>query len=178
MTKTVDLVQLSTETLKALADGDLAAARLTSGLNLGDYFVDPGWRGTWRRRAAQVLGDPGSARWITRAILDFESGEVVGRAGFHGPPDEAGMVEVGYAVDPHFRRLGYARAALVAMRDWAGRDATVARVRASIRPDNLPSLALAQSLGFAAVGEQWDDEDGLEIIFEIAAGTETGEPSP
>ena len=38
---------------------------------------------------------------------------VVGRAGFHGPPDAGGMVEVGYAVDPDFRRRGNAIAALL-----------------------------------------------------------------
>ena len=31
-------------------------------------------------------------------------------------------------------------------------------------------LALVRSFGFRQVGEQWDDEDGLEIIYEVAAG--------
>jgi ribosomal-protein-alanine N-acetyltransferase len=37
-------------------------------------------------------------------MVDAERGVAVGRAGFHGPPDADGMVEVGYAVDPAFRR--------------------------------------------------------------------------
>ena len=43
------------------------------------------------------------------------------------------------------------------------------RVRVTISPDNAPSIALAQQYGFTKVGEQWDDEDGLEIIYERAA---------
>lgn len=136
---------------------------------LGDYFVGPECRSVWRRRAAQVLADPPCAGWITRVLLDAGSGIAVGRAGFHGPPDAAGMVEVGYAVDPAFRRRGYAREALIALLKWAKDDASVVTVRATIRPDNIASRALIAQFGFVEVGEQWDDEDGLETIFEVAA---------
>jgi len=42
-------------------------------------------------------------------------------------------------------------------------------VRASIRPDNVASRALVAQYGFVEVGEQWDDEDGLETVFEVSA---------
>ena len=37
----------------------------------------------------------------------------------------------------------------------------------SIHPDNLASYQLASQYGFVKVGEQWDEEDGLEIIYEV-----------
>ena len=43
-------------------------------------------------------------------------------------------------------------------------------VRASISPTNEASLATLRPFGFEAVGEQWDDEDGLELLFERPAG--------
>jgi RimJ/RimL family protein N-acetyltransferase len=46
----------------------------------------------------------------------------------------------------------------------------VRTVRVTIRPDNLPSNRLASQYGFRQVGQQWDDEDGLEIVYEVAAG--------
>jgi RimJ/RimL family protein N-acetyltransferase len=155
--------------LKALAEGDLAAANRGAPVVFSPYFAGPDWRSVWRRRAAQVVDDPTSARWITRAVIDAGLGLVVGRAGFHGPPDAAGMVEVGYAVDPAFRRQGYARAALVALLQWAKADPSVRTVRATITPDNTASRALTAQYGFVEVGEQWDDEDGLETIFEVDA---------
>jgi RimJ/RimL family protein N-acetyltransferase len=94
----------------------------------------------------------------------------VGRAGYHGPPDSSGTVEIGYAVDPAHRRCGYARAALEALLRRAAHEPQVDTVRVSIRPDNLPSYRLASQYGFCKVGEQWDDEDGLEVIYEVAAG--------
>lgn len=42
-------------------------------------------------------------------------------------------------------------------------------VRVTISPGNTASYALAAQYGFAEVGEQWDEEDGLEIIYEVAA---------
>jgi RimJ/RimL family protein N-acetyltransferase len=50
---------------------------------------------------------------------------------------------------------------------WAGSEDGVTRVRASIGPDNEASLATIRGFGFERVGEQWDDEDGLEIIYEV-----------
>lgn len=42
--------------------------------------------------------------------------------------------------------------------------------RLTIAPDNEPSLALARQFPFVEVGEQWDDEDGLETIYEMPVG--------
>ena len=53
------------------------------------------------------------------------------------------------------------------MWEWAAQHG--ARVlRASIAPDNEPSLALVRRAGFVEVGEQMDEIDGLELIFEKA----------
>jgi RimJ/RimL family protein N-acetyltransferase len=175
--KRVRIVQLPPEAIAALADGDLDAANRTSPLPLTPIFVDPDWRRTWRHRAVQVVDDPSSLAWITGVIWDTEAEIVVGRAGFHGPPDDAGMVEVGYSVDPVHRRQGYARAALHAMIDRAAADPAVRVVRASVGPWNEPSLGLIGSFGFAKVGEQWDDDDGLEFIFEVPARKQEGRSS-
>jgi RimJ/RimL family protein N-acetyltransferase len=168
--KRVRIVQLDAATLAALADGDLAAANRTSPVELTPYFVDDDWRRVWRIRIYQVVADPGSAAWITGVIWDEDALVSVGRAGYHGPPDDAGMVEVGYAVDPELRRQGYARAALEALLDRAAREPDVRVVRATISPGNVASRSLVEKYGFARNGEQWDEEDGLEIIYEVDAG--------
>jgi hypothetical protein len=31
------------------------------------------------------------------------------------------------------------------------------------------SLGIVQRLGFVQTGQQWDDEDGLELVFELEA---------
>ena len=42
-------------------------------------------------------------------------------------------------------------------------------VRVTISPDNVASYRLASQYGFIEIGEQRDDEDGLEIIYEVDA---------
>jgi RimJ/RimL family protein N-acetyltransferase len=154
---------------RALADGDLAAANAVSPVFLPEYFASPEWRGTWQRRSEQVERDPASAAWVTGVIWDERHQIAVGRAGYHGPPDRSGMVEIGYAVDPAYRRRGYARAALEALLHRAAHEPLVNTVRVTISPGNAASYALASQYGFAEVGEQWDEEDGLEIVYEVAA---------
>jgi RimJ/RimL family protein N-acetyltransferase len=162
-------VQLPAAAFHALAGGDLAAANAVSPVPLSENFVSPEWQGTWRMRSEQVEQDPASAAWVTGVIWDELRRVAVGRAGYHGPPDQSGMVEIGYAVDPAYRRRGYARAALEALLRRAAHEPRVTTVRATISPDNAASYALATQYGFVKVGEQWDEEDGLEIIYEVAA---------
>ena len=163
-------MHLTAAAFRALAAGDLTAANAASPVPLTEYFVGPDWRGTWRMRDEQVREDPASAAWVTGVIWDEQERIAVGRAGYHGPPDDHGMVEIGYAVDPAYRRRGYARAALEALLRRAAREPAVTVARVTISPDNTASYTLAMQYGFTKVGEQWDEEDGLEIIYEVAAG--------
>lgn len=170
--RSVQLIQVPPDVLERLANGDLAGANLAASrhepqLSLAPYLVAPECRSVWQRRHRQIAGDPYAAAWVTRLVLDAKSGDIVGRAGFHGPPDGVGMVEIGYAIDPAHRRRGYARAALEALLDAAARERSVRVVRATIQPDNTASRALVDQYGFVDVGVQWDEEDGEETIFEL-----------
>ena len=162
---TVQLVQLRLVDFEALAAGELPA---DPPVPLTDCFLTPEWASTWRRRARQVAEEPADADWVTGVIWDDATKIAVGRAGFHAAPDDRGMVEFGYAVDPTYRRQGYARAALEILLARARREPNVHVVRATVRPDNLPSLGLLKQYPFVEVGEQWDDEDGLETIYEVS----------
>jgi RimJ/RimL family protein N-acetyltransferase len=165
----VRFVELDGRVMAALLDGDLTAAEVP----LTGYFLTDRARWLWRYRLDQIAADPGNARWMARqAVVDdalADGGTVVGHGGFHGPPDESGMVEIGYAIDPAFRRRGYARATLVELLRRAAAEPDVRTVRATISPDNAASLATIAGFGFVEVGEQWDEEDGLELIFERPA---------
>ena len=164
---TVRIVHLDAAALQALADGDLARAQETSPVPLSPWLVGADAIGTWVFRARQAVESPQDLPWVTGVLYDDEAGVVVGKAGFHAAPDEDGAVEVGYAVDPAYRRRGYGRAALAEMVERARAHPDVRLLRASVSPDNAPSLAMIAEHGLVQVGEQWDDEDGLELVFEV-----------
>ena len=168
MTPHVEVLQLDATALRGLADGDLTTANRTSPVPLTPYLAGEECRGVWEIRAVQIVEDPGSAAWITGVVWDPDRRLAVGRAGYHGPPDGDGMVEVGYSIDPQYRRQGYARAALRALIERARHEPGVRTFRATVSPDNAPSRDLVLSEGLVEVGEQWDDEDGLEIVYELS----------
>jgi [ribosomal protein S5]-alanine N-acetyltransferase len=166
----VRVVQLSPAALEALAEGDLATADALAPVPLTPYFVSEERIGTWRMRARQAVDSPEDLPWITGVIVDVDTGATVGAGGFHAAPDEDGMVEAGYGVDPAHRRRGYARAVLELFLERARSEPAVRTFRLTISPDNEASLALARQFPFVEVGEQWDEEDGLEIIYELDVG--------
>ncbi len=169
-TPRVRIVQLDPATLAALAVGDLEAASETAPVALTVWLAGPDCTSTWRHRARQVGETPEDTPWVTGVLWDVDEQCPVGKAGFHAAPDPDGLVEVGYAVDPAYRRRGYARAALEAMIDRARADPSVRTLRATVSPDNGASLGLIAQYPFVENGEQWDEEDGLEIIFELPVG--------
>jgi GNAT superfamily N-acetyltransferase len=81
-------------------------------------------------------------------------------------PDAEGRVEIGYKVQPEYRRQGVATEVVHAMFDWA-HDQGVDLFRASVSPDNVPSLAIVRGLGFRQVDVQIDDVDGEELVFHL-----------
>lgn len=158
---------MSVPFLEALGRGDVESASREIGALVPpwlphqlEHFV--------QYRLATLRVDPSARPWLGRALVLTEpdgTRRVIGTAGFHAPPDSEGRVEVGYRVDPEYRRQGYALEAVRGLLDWAAARG-VHRFIASISPDNDASLALAAKLGFREIGEQIDEIDGLELVFE------------
>lgn len=162
-TPRLDLVQLPPPLLQAILDGDLLRADALAPFPV-DAQVFGAAEHVMRLRLSQLEKDPTEQPWLLRAAVLRDTGRVVGRGGFHAPPDPAGVVEIGYEVAPDQRRQGLAAEMAVGLMRWAaGRGATACL--ASIRPDNVSSLALTRRLDFVRTGEQIDDIDGLEWIF-------------
>jgi RimJ/RimL family protein N-acetyltransferase len=163
----VRIVRLQAAAIIALADADLPGANAASPVPLSEWMVSASSVRTWKYRAVQAIETPEDLRWITGVLWDEEEQVAVGQSGFHAAPDADGMVEVGYGVDPAYRRRGYARAALEIAIDRARAEPDVHTLRATISPDNEASLALIRQYPFVHTGEQWDEEDGLELIYEL-----------
>jgi RimJ/RimL family protein N-acetyltransferase len=86
-------------------------------------------------------------------MIERDDGNVIGDIGFHGPPDDAGMIEIGYSVIPDRRRHGYATEAADALVEWALSQPGVHLIVAGCDPDNLPSIRTLERIGFQRSGE-------------------------
>lgn len=161
-----ELVLFSLEFIDALLAGDLTAAERELNVRFPAEDWLPHAEHMLRFRRADLLGDPSVQPWTARAMV-LPDRRMAGYSGFHGAPDADGVAEMGYTVFAGYRRQGFAYEAARGMMDWARSERGVRRFRVSISPANEPSLAMAAKLGFSQTGEQMDEIDGLELVFDL-----------
>jgi RimJ/RimL family protein N-acetyltransferase len=163
-------VALSEAALEALVEGRREEAARFVGAELPEGWPDEHDARFLRLRLDGLRADPALGPWRPRAVV--VDGTVVGHAGYHGPPgvnalDAADAVEIGYTIFAPYRRRGLASRAAEEAMQWARREHGIRRFVASVAPDNEASLGVVRRLGFVQQGERWDDEDGLELVFEL-----------
>ena len=112
-------------------------------------------------------------QWLFREIYLLETDEKVGEINFHRPPigDEytpVGTIEVGVEIDEKYRGNGFAQESLKAMWLWACEQEDIKALRYSVSATNHPSMRIIQRFGFTHIGQQIDEEDGPEEIFEMS----------
>lgn len=158
-----------------------------SSLSLLDYATfeageEPNWNGfsNPHRHLVEVPGplvhriprvkvDPSFAE--IGLILAIEKSEniIIGSAGFHDQPDENGMIEIGFGIVPDFHNRGFGKELLHGMWQMIVKDSRVKTLRYTVSKDNGPSMHIIENLKFNLMGEQIDEEDGPELIFELSS---------
>lgn len=133
-------------------EGTLMAARLLLGLS---GFADP---------ATPVLPDPDlpePAPWGMYQIMITSEGrpQIVGDIGFHAPPNEFGVAEIGYGVVPALRGRGLATKACLAVIEIARREGA-RRLVAAVEADNAASQRVLIKAGFV-------EESPLHFVLEL-----------
>lgn len=89
------------------------------------------------------------------SVIEKESGKLIGRAGIeNGEKDQKGILELGYLIGKQWRRKGYAYEAAKAVIRYAQENTTEEKMYMRIHRENIPSLKLAQKLGFEKISEE------------------------
>ena len=112
--------------------------------------------GSLHARIPQAMGfairdiDAGAASGLPTVwlVIRRADGQIIGDLGTHGPPDDAGCVEIGYTLAPSARGQGIGGAAVAAL---VGRLAAVPEIReltAITGADNTASRRLLERQGF------------------------------
>ena len=168
-TEHMDLVSLPAEFYEAMLAGERRQAERVLGVRVAAGWEE-GRERFMRGRLHQIWRDRRSQEWIGRAMVLREPAPVmVGDAGFHGPPDGTGMVEVGYGMLPGYRGRGLGTEVARSLLEWAHTEKGIRNFRACVSPGNLPSLRIVAKLGFVKTGVHWDPEDGEEIVHQLDA---------
>ena len=130
------------------------------------------------RQQARYVRD-GHGYWLA---IEKATGDAVGQAGVLAVEIEGSReAALGYIIHRPYWGRGFATEAATACRDWAFEKIGCFRVIALIRPENLPSQAVAARIGMAA-GPRVQFADFEHIVYSISAGAEgarrEADPSP
>lgn len=112
----------------------------------------------------QLIADAGSASWTLHYVLRRQTVSakrpiLVGVAGYGGPPDTDGLVEIGYAILSDHQCRGYATEAVGALVSHAFADASIRGVVATTYHTLQASIRVLEKAGFAEVSR--DQQTGL-----------------
>jgi ribosomal-protein-alanine N-acetyltransferase len=123
-----------------------------------DFYVSGEVSAAWLELLRRARGvDP----WVHGfGLVEKQSGKVIGTAGFKGPPDDRGAVEIAYAIVPDYCGRGYATEAAAALVAFAFADSQVRLVRAHTLPTANASTRVLTKCGFAHLGQVIDPDDG------------------
>ena len=170
MTKRLALISLSVECLQAMAIGDHEKAQETVGFLIPrDCLL---LRQPWiEHRIGMIARDSDQHPWMYRAIVRKSDNVMVGNISFHHKAPDPDLLEyssysaeLGYTIDVGNREQGYAKESALAMMDWANLQ-NVDTFCLTISPQNMPSVRMAESMGFRKIAERIDEIDGLEGVY-------------
>ncbi len=167
-TDRMELIASTQAMAQADADDDFATLDDLLDARIPDEWPPPltiDARGHWARVLLEHPEQVGWWNWFfVRETGDAADRVLLGGAGFNGPPDEHGTVQVGYSVLPSFQLRGYATEGVRALLDWSFQDSRTALVTAQTFPDVAASLGVLSKLGMTYLDE--GDEPGA-ILFGV-----------
>lgn len=164
------LLPCSPEHLVALIDQpdhfqELLGVPAAEGLRAGYVSddVSPSW-------LAALRNSSGPDPWLHGFfVVHRERRCVIGSAGFKGPPDSTGMVEIAYGIVPSYEGQGYATEAAAALVDFAFAHGHARLVRAHTLPEPNASTRVLLKCGFRRTGTVDDPDDGSVWRWERVA---------
>lgn len=167
-TKRLRLVPHAPEHLRALIESTESYERcsgLKAAAGLREFIVSPEVSADW---LAALKSASETDPWRHGfALVERETDTVIGNAGFTGPPDAEGSVEIAYGIVPEHEGRGYATEAARALVAFARADARVRTVCAHTLPQTNASTRVLKKCGFHHVGELNHPTDGLIWRWEL-----------
>lgn len=108
--------------------------------------------------------DPPELGWWAWLMVLRTDRVLIGSAGFKGPPDAGGRVDIGYGVLDAWQRRGYASEAVDALVQWAFADPRVLRIIGETFPHLTASIRVLEKSGFRFIGTAVGHEGEPEVM--------------
>lgn len=85
-------------------------------------------------------------------LVEEHHRRLIGLVGIKGPPDERGIVEVGYSILENFQRRGFGSEATLALMRWAFQSPDLKQITAETFPELTASIRVMERCGMTFLG--------------------------
>lgn len=154
--QTTDRLRLvaGTQALAAAEIGDRAKFAKLLGVIVPDTWPPDSLRDVLGYIYGLYREHPDWEGWLAWYAVRIDNDDPVlcGSIGFKGPPDEQGIVEIGYSVLQEFQGQGLATEMVAAIVKWAEHQPQVKRIEAETNIDNKASIRVLEKNNFIYVG--------------------------
>lgn len=120
-----------------------------------EFGMDP-----YRYSYDKIKNNPDENPWWLHLFIDPADRVLVGMGGYKGPPDEQGMVEIGYQIYEPYRSQGLATEAANGLINRAFEHSDVNVVQAHTLAEENASVRVLKKCGMAFVQAIEDPDDG------------------
>lgn len=127
-----------------------------------NWFEFPGVAGIEAIQSSYkyLKANPDVPPWWMYLFIHAADKALIGTGGYKGRADKAGMVEIGYAIIPAYRRKGLATEAAQALIDHAFSHTHIQMVDAHTLPERNASVRVLEKTGMKYVGTAHDPDVG------------------
>jgi RimJ/RimL family protein N-acetyltransferase len=160
----VHVIPCDVEHLAAALDDPAALARRLRA-SLAEGLIEGEWRDAFRFALAEIQRRPEIFGWWTAILVLDEPRTICGMGGFKGPPDPAGIVELGYSIAPTLRGRGLATAAARELVRIAFADPRVTAVQAHTLAEHNASTRVLEKIGFGKIAELLEPSEHVDPVW-------------
>ena len=153
------LVACDTRILQSVLEGRISLAH-TLGVKVPMHWTEFG-SAPFRYVLEKTRSDPSATGWWNYLPVNRQDNKLIGSGGYKGPPDEAGIVEIGYEIMPTYRNRGLATELARGLADHAFTDPRVKQVIAHTLAEKNASSRVLAKCGFKRISELELGDDGL-----------------
>jgi [ribosomal protein S5]-alanine N-acetyltransferase len=161
-TASLKLIPCELKHFKAILDDQRQLEQMLGVTVFDDWFDFPGVSGIEAIRFGYeyLKANPDVFGWWTYFFIHIEDNALIGLGGYRGKGDESGMVEIGYAIIPAYRRRGFATEAAQGFIDYAFSQTQIKTVDAHTLAEHNASTRVLEKIGMEHVGMAHDPDVG------------------
>lgn len=159
-TSRLELIPCELSHFEAILNDEQRLASLLQVKLAEDWLGFPAAQEAMQPSYEYLKAHPSALGWWTYLFIHKADRTLIGLGGFKGPVDEEGMVEIGYAIAPAYRRRGLAVEASHGMIEYAFSHPTIKKVQAHTLAERNASTRVLERVGMRHIGTAQDPDDG------------------